>query len=367
MRALPYLVTLAIAGCSYTAPGGSSTDPADPDDARPADTVGGDGLRKPITISGAKLPGTVTSFPVWFDVTDPELVAAAADGSDLYFTDAAGAVLPHELRSWDPSTGHLTAFFRAAELTQDQDMAFYLRYGGAPAPAQDPAAVFSAYAAVWHLDDPLLAATVVDSRGIANGTAIGMSAARQVPGQLGGGFDFDGSTMQVTFDNMITGNTSSTISAWVRQRNPNGMDSIVTLGNSSQNSSRFLYAVYSNNHVGAGLYGNDWNDAGPDVRNSGFALLHWTLDGQTGNSTLYRDGKNPTTHSFGTTITTSGTTGAGWIGFSPGAWGNNHLNGVLDEVRIARTALTAEWAEIEYENQHSPSTFYTIDAAQPVP
>lgn len=360
MRELRFLATLAIAGCSYTAPG-SGNDPSD------APNGGGGGLRKQITISGTKLPGTVSSFPVWFEVTDPELVAAAADGSDLYFTDATGAVLPHELRSWDPDTGHLTAFFRAAELTQDQDMAFYLRYGGAPAPAQDPAAVFSVYAAVWHLDDSLLATTVVDSRGIANGTAVGMSSARQVTGQLGGGFDFDGSTMQVIFDNMITGNSSSTISAWVSQRNPSGMDSIVTLGSPSQNSSRFLYAVYSNNHVGAGIYANDWNDTGTDVRNDGFTLLHWTLDGQTGSSTQYRDGGNPNTHAFGTTITTSGTTGAGWIGFSPGAWGNNHLNGVLDEVRIARTALTAEWVEIEYENQHSPSTFYAIDAAQPVP
>ena len=145
------------------------------------------------------------------------------------------------------------------------------------------------------------------------------------------------------------------------------MDSVVTLGTPATSQSRFLYAVYQNNDVGAGLWNNDWTDAGTNVQNGNWTLLHWTFAGNDNKSILYRDGAQSSTHTFTAGVDTTGTTGAGWIGYSPGGWGTNYLNGILDEVRISKAVLSKDWIAIEFANQSSPSTFYSVGAAEPVP
>jgi len=37
-----------------------------------------------------------------------------------------------------------------------------------------------------------------------------------------------------------------------------------------------------------------------------------------------------------------------------------NLNGIMDEVRVSNTTRTASWVSTEYNNQNSPSTFYTV-------
>jgi hypothetical protein len=372
MRAGLWVVVLA--GCSFqkgaaAGDGGPFGDGVGSGDG----SAGGDApvtsaARKAITIVGSKIPGMVSQFPVWLDVTDAELAAGVrADATDLYVTDASDVALPYEIRSWDHVTGHLQAWFRAPQLPKTTSTVFYLRYGGASAPAQQPAVVFSAYAAVWHLDDPLTGGSpmVADALGVATGTTTNLNASRQVAAKLGGGVDFDGSTMKITFTNMVTGSTSSTISAWVSERSATGMDSIVTLGSAVNNQSRFLYSVYSGNHVGTGLYANDWNDTGTTVQNAGWTLLHWTFNGGDNKSIVYRDGASVGNHTFAGGVNTAGT--SGWIGFADAGWGTNWLNGVVDEVRIATTQLSADWVAIEFANQNSPATFYTVGGAMPAP
>lgn len=377
MRFVCVLASLVV-GCGFRHGASSfSNGSGASDSASTRDTAGsGDGAavtawRKAITIHGSNLSNTVASFPVWFDVTDSDLAARArVDGTDIYFTDASNAAVAYQIQHWDPATGHLQAWFFAAQLTKNTDAVFYIRYGAAQtAPPQDPASVFATYAAVWHMDDPLTGSTpsVTDSRGAANGTPTNMNASRQVAAQLGGGLDFDGSTMLVTFDNMVTGTTSSTFSAWVNERSANGMDSILTVGSPATSQSRFLYAVYQNNNIGTGMWNNDWQDVGSNVQNSSWTLLHWTFDSSNNKSTVYRNGAPIANHTFASGVNTMGTTAAGWIGFSPAGWGTNYLNGILDEVRITKTVLSADWISIEYANQHSPATFYAVGTEQAAP
>jgi hypothetical protein len=40
------------------------------------------------------------------------------------------------------------------------------------------------------------------------------------------------------------------------------------------------------------------------------------------------------------------------------------MNGVLDEVRVSKTARTADWIATEYNNQVSPATFYSVGPPQ---
>ncbi len=53
-----------------------------------------------------------------------------------------------------------------------------------------------------------------------------------------------------------------------------------------------------------------------------------------------------------------------WFNSAGTTPGPNYFNGILDEVHVANTAFSAGWVTTEYNNQSSPSTFYTI-ASEP--
>lgn len=376
MRAALLVLT---AGCSFSAGTGVTGDGAITDVAAGSDTLAGsDGSgsanparEKPITISKHQVTGDPAGFPTWIDLTDAQVQAGArSDGADLYFTDATGAALSYELVGWDATAGHLTAWVKTS-LSHSTDTVIYLRYGttaGVTAPA--PADVFASYAAVWHFDDTLATPTVADACGAHAGKASGLNASRHVAGQLGGAFNFDGATMQVTFANMLQHGTPHTMSAWVSQRTASNFDSLIVVGSPAPNQSRWFYTAYTTANVAVGLYMNDVPNTGAAVQNSGWHLLHWVFDGKT-KSTVYLDGAP--VGSFTHTNGMADTGGAGgWIGYAPsapnGGWGaDNWLNGIVDEVRIATVQETAGWIATEYANQSSPSTFYTVGPEQPVP
>src|SRR5204863_739531 len=44
-----------------------------------------------------------------------------------------------------------------------------------------------------------------------------------------------------------------------------------------------------------------------------------------------------------------------------GRFDNRYFNGLLDELRLSNSIRPAAWIATEYNNQSSPSTFYTVD------
>jgi RHS repeat-associated protein len=61
-----------------------------------------------------------------------------------------------------------------------------------------------------------------------------------------------------------------------------------------------------------------------------------------------------------TTITTAAHTR---IGAAPESGYESYFNGTIDEVRTSKIARSADWIKTEYNNQNSPSTFYTVSSA----
>ena len=372
------------AGCSFQIPAGGA-----PDDARPIDGAVGDGApgdgapdapvvpaarRKPIVIQAARVTGAHTSFPVWIDLTDAELQArASATGADLYFTDAGGAALAYEIQGWTPATGRLTAWVRLPQLASNANTTIYLRYGDPTGvPAASGSATFSnAFAAVWHMDDPLTTPAITDATGTRMGaTEGGLGPGDQVMARLGGGIDFDGVDDQITFTNPLAGGGAHTISAWVNARTASTFDTIMIVGNPATNQSRWLHARYYPGTVAYGFYGNDRDNAGTTIENAGWVLLHWVFEGPNRMSRLYRDGVVVDNHMHAMGVNTQGA--GGFLGNGPVNWGAGGntvvaLNGILDEVRIATVARTAAWVATEHANQSAPATFYTVGAEQAVP
>ena len=324
--------------------------------------------RKAITIDKAMVAGSVDNFPVYVDLTDTDLAASArADGHDIYFTDAAGTTLPHEIESW--SGGRLLAWVRLPHLDSSTSTRFYILYGDVSrAAGPDPAMTFSTYSAVWHLDDALTGG-IADATGMTAATQTGLHPGDQMTGQLGGSINFDGTGNEhIDFMNPLTGNGAHTISAWVHQQSTTHTSAIVTVGNSQTDQARFVYGSYGGGGVGAGLYNDDWTPANVDIENAGWKLVHWTYEGMNKKSHLFINGTEITPmKTFSNPANTAA--GTGYIGYAPEPqFGNpTGMLGQLDEVRISTTLRNPAWCATEFANQSSPATFYAVGAEEPAP
>jgi hypothetical protein len=367
VRALGLPIALWLAGCSFKV----ISEPAGGD----GDGAPGVPLKKRIAIDPARVDGAHAQFPVWIALVDGELAAGASQGgADIYFTDEGGAALPHQIQRWDQETGRLEAWVRV-DLSDTAETVLELRYGDPrPAAAPSPPTVFSnSFAAVWHLDDRLDTMEVSDARGERPGAALGgLGTSHQVAAQLGGGVDFDGMSTRIEFANPFLGNVDHTFSAWVNQRTAAGCDTIVMVGNSAGQRSRFLYSHFLGG-VYTGFYANDWQTPVASIQDAGWILLHWTYKGATRVGRIYRDGAEVAPHTFsgaGGGPNTLGT--GGYLGYTPPQWNPDQtnpcaLNGILDEVRLATVERTAGWIATEHANQSSPQTFYTVGREEPAP
>ena len=361
------------AATTSDANGSDATADARPD-AAPPNTNGYD---KTITVQGSQVAGDVTGFPTWIALSnDPDLGAyARADHSDIYFLDNTGAATPYEITAWDKSTGTLQAWVRATHLTPNPGMqnpnVFHLRFGGVTAPrASDGSAVFdNNFSAVWHLDS-LAATTVADATATTPGTLVG--TATPSAGQLGNGLTFTGTSSSVSFTSPITGDGSSTMSAWVEEAPTASAYSyaLIVIGTAQANQARWFYAMHGahNQTVCAGLYSDDHVPSSADVLPATtWKKVDWVYDSTAMRSHLYVDGSDV---DGGVAVGPASTTStAGMFANAPVAYqsfGTTAFNGVLDEVRIAKTARSANWLRTEYNNEHAPSSFYVVGPATPL-
>jgi len=346
-------------------------------DTIPFDTPPGiSAYRKAITIDHTKVAGAdQADFPVWIDITSADLAAhAQANGKDIHFLAADGTTkLDHELASWTPATGRVTAWVRIPSLDHDTDTKIYVRYANpALAPAENPVNVFKAnYVAVWHLDDAVNASTIVDATATHAGTPAFTAATTRVAGQLGTGFQFTGSNDKIAFSNPLAGNSEHTISVWVNQAaGVNHTACIVSMGTPTAGQARWLHGHYDNSSVAIGFYARDYTpNPAQVIDGAGWTRLDWVHEGGNNVTRIYKNGvqvaNSPST--LNGTIDTQGTAGA--IGFAPEpAYGDNTgYEGIIDELRIAKVKRTAGWIATEFANQSSPATFYAVGAEEPLP
>lgn len=370
-----YALLVGLAACGFAPQAASSDGKVDAgsaagSDAHVADAtdaMAGNARRKPITFSAAAITGAQTDFPVWIDLTDPDIGARAQpNGADIYFTAADGTTrLDHQLAGW--ANNRLTAWVRVPTLKPSPATVIYVNYGDpGAAPAQNPAGVFRAsFAAVWHLDDALPATTIADATGSHPGTAT-LTTTTHTTAKLGGGLTFAASADTITFTNPLTGANPHTVSVWVRQPAVTHVSAILVVGTGAQNQARWLYSHYTGSTMAVGFYSNDWV-ANSNLDGASWVLLHWVLE-PNGKNHLYRDGQeiagSPTTLN---NIATMGTTGI--IGHAPEpTYGTNTgLEGSIDELRIATVVRSPGWIATEYANQNAPSSFYTVGAEEPAP
>ena len=337
--------------------------------------------RKLFTINDAKVSPTnhttLTNFPVLVYMVDPSLESvgnggyvALTSGADIVFTANDGVTLLHyEIVSYTPTTGAIQAFINISSLTYNGTNTFYMYYGNPSATgnttANSEATWNSNFAAVFHLEQSGngTAGEYIDSTANGNGMQGGGGTSTKVPAQDGGQIGyaqlFSGGqyTVKNTPVDMPTiQSTAQTYSAWYEVPFiPSSNSNIIVLDNGSSGNQLRFSSV--NDTIGMYQWGAALTLAAttPPAAGSWHNVV-WTHSGTT--NTLYLDGVSAATS---TTALQTGSPTELELG-SYDTVPDEPFNGEIDEVEIANTAESLDWIDTEYNNQSSPSTFYSEGA-----
>lgn len=207
--------------------------------AQPADAAYS--YRRAITIRAASVSGSVADFPVLVSIASNNELRTAANGGhvqnsngyDIVFRAADGTTaLPHEIESYYPLTGQLTAWVKVPALSSTADTVIYMYYGDSSVATmqENPASVWdSNYKGVWHLSGSVLDSTSSANNGTDNGTT-------DATGKIAKGRDFNGSSGYVsTASTDLKTASSFTISLWFKADATNFAHHLVWQGESGAN------------------------------------------------------------------------------------------------------------------------------------
>jgi hypothetical protein len=201
-----------------------------------------------------------------------------------------------------------------------------------------------------HLDS-----TSNDNDGIPNGNTLTAS------GKIDGAQDFDGNDYVESPDSASLDLTSQvTLSAWIRPTSTGSYDRIVGKSHSSAAAPWTMYGLLFDNanHLRGEISESLTQNAvdGTTV----VPLNTWTY------ATVTYDGSNIRVYFNGSEDATptalSGSIDTNNVPLSIGRsnYNSDYFNGRIDEVRVSNVARSADWIKTSYNNQNSPSTFYSV-------
>jgi biopolymer transport protein ExbB len=341
---------------------------------------------KEMEIESSRVAGSsaLIDFPMLVSIIDPDLRTVAnggkvesSSGYDIVFTlSDCSTLLDHQIEKYVPSTGEYVAWLRIPSLSNSVNTTIGMYYGNS-AIASDPSTTSTwnaQYIGVWHMsENPAGSAPqVLDyTNGSNNGTSAGgMTSGDLLAGKIGDAIDFDGSNDYIDLgDILIDGRTQISIEVWF---NPTF---IRTKGSPSGHNSSEGAIVHKN--------GASDDNLGITVATGGTAFY---IDDNSNNTTiaaLPSPSLNTWTHIVGTwnnstMITYQNGVSAATLGSVNGSFVNNsnslrfggehgvgggnphHFQGRIDEIRISSIARSADWVATVYNNESSPSTFYTF-------
>ena len=331
--------------------------------------------RKRIVIPSRTRSASLDDFPVLVDLpSDPDLRdRARPDGHDIRFTDGSDTPLVHETESYEGGTGALLAWVRIPTLDTSADTVLFMYYGNSSA-ATDPsdASVWSnGYVAVWHLAESGsgVAGEYVDATGSGNdatgGAGTSSAAPARQPAAIGMGQSCDGVDDLITTPVSLNGLGRSSVTLWVYLRD---VTSTARPGLVGQNNAMEM-GFYWSDRLNVWTPGMTVDCPGKGVESlctPDFPLATWfhlaiSWDGTEG--ALYVDGVEQ--HRV------PATTGSSAFFFNMMGQifdgSGNHLDGILDEVRLADTDRSGAWLEHEHANQADPGAFYVVGPEEPRP
>lgn len=325
-----------------------------------------------VTISAAKVSADLTDFVVYVDLSDLNVAGAnifdtvRTDGGDIRVTKSDGTTeLPREVVSIDTvnKTGELHIKYSGV-LSSSTDTVIRIWYNGvdtepAATSTYGSQAVWTNYVLVTHMKDTLK--NSVDDTILTEGTTQTTTAKIGQEAQ-----SFSGT--KVTLPDVLGSNGSGvgiTYTIWVRTTASSTDQRAMAFTNLG--GSNYQHAILWVNQGAANQLSTYWNfSTGVNNPNTSVTTLNtWnklTMTADSGGSMQsFANGVQFNTASVGT-FTGNSVTGK-YLGSARTGTGS-YFYGEIDEFRIQKNKVTAQFEETEYNNQNSPSTFYTAGSEQ---
>ena len=318
--------------------------------------------RKSITINHTMVSANLTNFPMLVSITDSNLAAyAQSNGNDIAFTDYAGNKLNHEIEFYNSATGTLVAWVNVPALSSVSDTVLYMYYGNPSAVNQQNVSGTwdSNYVMVQHLNQAT--GSFIDSTGYSNNCVPYGGVSENVTGKIDGAAGFNGLSSYATIPFGLS--PPYTIECWANPATLNQNNAIISFqqtdtgGSGVSGVSMGIYAASNQIIVGNAAY--TYGLSGVSNYLTAGTWAYW-CDAVTAanNIAFYLNGTGRTLSNINNWYSNAGNYRVIGARYSSGY--SRFWNGSIDEVRISNIVRSAAWLSTEYNNQQSPSSFYTV-------
>ena len=340
--------------------------------------------RKKITVDSSKVAGTSHSnFAVLVNRTDSELRHTGSgghvgktNGGDILFTSSDKTTkIKHEVQLYTSTTGELIAWVKIPTLSGTANTDIYMYYGNAAASdQQDKVNTWdSNYELVYHMNNATSGGTGAVKDSTSNTNDGDSSDTSSGTGKIGDCLTFGtGDEVKVPNDSTLEPTSAITLSCWVKPTTTSGWRMFVTYPqvDGTHTSPYFRYGNFMNTgeDQGARINGVDLGVGSTKMINNAWNYLCLTWDGSesgTNDAKQYLDGLLKKTSSSGQTVLSYPNNNPVYLGRNGGD--GEHFIGDMDEVRISSGVRSGDWITTEYNNQDSPSTFYSVASEEDAP
>jgi hypothetical protein len=326
--------------------------------------------RKRITFDPTKVsgPSDLVNFPALINIaSDNDLRTVGnsghvinTSGFDIVFTSADGVtLLDFQLEKYTATNGQYTAWVKIPILSTSVETFIYMYYGNsAISTNQSTTSVWTNYHGVWHLENSSFADNSPSGYNVTNNGTTNQSPAFINDGRANNGAQW--LEVSSSFPNLTN---DFTMSGWMYSSNV-GTTGQRMFCDDVNNSGGYALSLGDPGSGALRFFSRSSNPVSLDTPNNTIANNTWYFLTAVADITnrikrIYVNGVQVVSGSYvnawGTdngNCSIAGETAAGETA--------NRLIGRIDEVRVAKSVLSADWVLTEYNNQSSPSTFYSV-------
>jgi len=336
------------------------------------------GFSRSITINTEGITASnCIGFPLLVRLTSSnfDFNQARDSGQDIRFSKADGKRLPYQIERWDKGNTKAEIWVRVDTVFGNNAVQYVrMHWGKSNVVSQSNGyAVFdtsNGFTGTYHVSGQLSNSSMNLYNGVDNGSVDTSS------GVIAGARAFNGSSQYFQVGD-VPDRTSGTISCWFRPK---------ANFNSSSTSSQGLYGKYQSNDYNATLFLTGTNFAGgggagklqTKIESGGgyyvssttssflsgtWYYATWSFGNNTG--AVYLNGTLENSVSNSQTLSSSGNDEFGRSLFDTDnvPAGSGYFKGTLDEMRIEKTARSADWIRLCYETQKPDADVLTSDSA----
>ena len=287
--------------------------------------------------------------------------------ADLIFTTDSGgtSLLNWEVASYNASTGDIEVWIKIPTLTYNANIVIYMFAGNASVSTYQGGSVGAAYDSTFEMVMHFAngsSLSVLDSTGNANnGSASGGMSATS--GEIDGAAFFNNGLsgyVSVAGSASLDNWTYQTISVWMKA----AANAQTAYGRLIEKGSNNEWALIFNsgapNAVNVQLIGTTTPSSvsSATVCDGTWHKIDVLLDNTVGGISIFTDG------AFTSGIAT-GTIGSSFVNsINIGQYGGTgyYYSGSMDDVHISNVLRSTSWITATYNNQSSPTTFYTLSS-----